>query len=88
MDKTSLIVLGRLHRVWLISNHHATFSALSTLVVEVLRSKNPPKCSDCDKSTKFHTRVPFHLLNHIRGTPQAILTRKMSKFAYFKMAAK
>ena len=48
------------------------------LIVEVLRSKNPPKCSDCDKSTKFHTQVPFHLLNHIRRTPQAILTRKMS----------
>ena len=48
------------------------------LIVEVLRSKNRPKYSDCDKSTKFHTRLPFHLLNHIRETPQAILTRKMS----------
>ena len=35
-------------------------------------------CSDCDKSTKFHTRVHFDVPNQIRGTPQSILTRKIS----------
>ena len=34
--------------------------------------------SDCDKSTKFHTRVHFDVLNEIRGTLQSILTRKMA----------
>ena len=34
--------------------------------------------SDCDKSTKFHTRVHFDVLDEIRGTLQSILTRKMA----------
>ena len=34
--------------------------------------------SDCNKNTKFHTRVHFDVLNEIRGTLQSILTRKMA----------
>ena len=34
--------------------------------------------SDCDKSTKFHTRVHFDVLNEISGTLQSILIRKIA----------
>ena len=57
---------------------HMLAEIACAFLVEVLSSKNPPWCSDCDKSTKFHTRVPFYLLNDIRGTPHSILSRKMT----------